>query len=78
MVALRNGHRELGIAKAHQIALFEDLMDSKALWLTHNSETVYASTFLDLKANGPMVIESPPNVLGIQDDVAGAQGGNHK
>jgi len=69
MVALRNGHRELGITEAHQVAIFEDLMDSKALWLTPNSETVYASTFLDLKADGPMVIESPPNVLGILDDM---------
>jgi hypothetical protein len=69
MVALRNGHRELRINKANQVATFEDLMDSKALWLTANSETVYASTFLDLKGNGPMVIESPPNVLGILDDM---------
>jgi hypothetical protein len=69
MVALRNGHRELGINESHQVAIFEDLMDSKALWLTPNSETVYASTFLDLKTNGPMIIESPPNVLGILDDM---------
>jgi len=69
MVALRNGHRELGVTEGHQVALFEDLMDSKALWLTPNSETVYASTFLDLNENGPMVIESPPNVLGILDDM---------
>jgi len=44
------------------------LMDSKSLWLTANTETVYASTFLDLK-DGPTVIESPPNVLGILDDM---------
>lgn len=69
MVALRNGHRELGVNDSHQVAIFEDLMDSKALWLTANSETVYASTFLDLKANGPMIIESPPKVLGILDDM---------
>lgn len=69
MVALRNGHRELGINEAHQVALFEDLMDSKALWLTANTETVYASTFMDLKTSGPMIIESPPNVLGILDDM---------
>ena len=69
MVALRNGHRELGVTEGHQVALFADLMDSKALWLTPNSETVYASTFLDLQAGGPVVIESPPNVLGILDDM---------
>ena len=69
MVALRNGHRELGITEAHQVAIFEDLMDSKSLWLTPNSETVYASTFLDLRESGPVVIQSPPNVLGILDDM---------
>jgi hypothetical protein len=69
MVALRNGHRDLGITKSSQIVIFEDLMDSKSLWLTANTETVYASTFIDLKAGGPVVIESPPNVLGILDDM---------
>jgi hypothetical protein len=69
MVALREGHRELGISKSNQVAIFEDLMDSKSLWLTPNTETVYASTFLDLKKDGPTVIESPPNVLGILDDM---------
>jgi len=68
MVALREGHREIGITKANQMAIFESLMDSKSLWLTANTETVYASTFLDLK-DGPTVIESPPNVLGILDDM---------
>ena len=69
MVALREGHRKIGITKANQMAIFESLMDSKSLWLTANTETVYASTFMDLKADGPMVIESPPNVLGILDDM---------
>ena len=69
MFALRKGHRELGIARSNQVVIFENLMDSKSLWLTPNTETVYGSTFMDLKADGPMVIESPPNVLGILDDM---------
>jgi len=69
MVALREGHRELGVIKSSQIVIFENLMDSKSLWLTANTETVYMSTFLDLKTDGPTVIESPPNVLGILDDM---------
>lgn len=67
--ALREGLRELGVTQANQIAIFESLMDSKALWLTPNSETVYATTFLNLQTAGPTVIESPPNVLGILDDM---------
>jgi hypothetical protein len=49
------------------IDIFETLMDSKSLFLTPNTETVYAMTWLDLK-NGPVVVESPPNVLGIVDN----------
>lgn len=67
--ALREGLRSVGVHECHQIALFESLMDSKSLWLTANTETVYASNFLDLKKDGPIVIESPPNVLGILDDM---------
>lgn len=67
--ALREGLRELGVTQANQVAVFENLMDSKALWLTANSETVYASTFLNLETDGSTVIESPPMVLGILDDM---------
>ena len=69
MFALREGLKSLGVHECHQIAIFEDLMDSKSLWLTANTETVYASNFLNLKKDGPIVIESPPNVLGILDDM---------
>jgi hypothetical protein len=42
-------------------------MDSKSLFLTANTESVYNLMWLDLK-DGPLVIETPPNVLGIIDD----------
>lgn len=44
--------------------LFEDLMDSKALFLTANTTSVYMMSWLQLK-DEPMVIETPPDVLGI-------------
>jgi hypothetical protein len=47
--------------------LFEELMDSKSLWLTPNTTSVYMSLWLEL-GDEPMVIETPPNVLGIIDD----------
>ncbi len=47
--------------------LFEDLMDSKAFWLTPNTTSVYMATWLQLD-DEPMVIETPPDVLGIIDD----------
>ena len=69
MVALRNGLKELGVEKSNQVAIYETLMDSKSLYLTPNTETVYATTFLNLKLDGPTVIESPPNILGFVDDM---------
>ncbi|MCP5519907.1 MAG: DUF1254 domain-containing protein, partial [Verrucomicrobiales bacterium] len=47
--------------------IFETLMDARTLFLTANTESVYAVTWLDLK-EGPMVVESAPNTLGILDD----------
>ena len=50
------------------IGIFENLMDSKSLFLTPNTESIYAGTWLDL-SKGPVVVESPPNTLGIVDDM---------
>jgi hypothetical protein len=47
--------------------LFENLMDSKALWLTPNTTSVYMTMWLQLD-DEPYVIETPPDVLGIIDD----------
>jgi len=64
--AFRKGARENGFGNG-EIGIMETLMDSKSLFLTPNTETVYALSWLDL-TDGPMVVESPPNVLGIVDD----------
>ncbi|WP_349254309.1 DUF1254 domain-containing protein [Rhizobium sp. CB3171] len=49
------------------VLLWESLADSRLLILTGNTETVYGVAWLDLK-NGPVVVESPPNTLGLVDD----------
>jgi len=36
--------------------------------LTYNTESIYASAFTDLGKDGPTVVETPPNVLGVVDD----------
>jgi hypothetical protein len=66
MDALRKGILEFGPANTTAI-LFEELMDSKALFLTANTTSVYMMSWLQLK-DEPMVIETPPDVLGIIDD----------
>ena len=42
-------------------------MDSRSLFLTANTESIYAVAWLDL-SKGPVVVESPPNTLGLVDD----------
>jgi hypothetical protein len=49
------------------VLIFEDRMDSKALWLTANNSSIYFITWIDT-TKGPIVMETPPNVLGILDD----------
>jgi len=67
LVAMRKALRELGAVNGATVPIAETLLDSKALWLTPNTDTVYAVNWIDLK-DGPVVIESPPEVLGIVDD----------
>ena len=56
---LRLGAASLGAKNSNQVLYFDKLMDSKALFLTGNTSTVYASPFLDLKKDGPTVVEIP-------------------
>ncbi len=49
------------------VLIFEQLMDSRSLFLTANTESIYNAMWLDL-TDGPLVIESPPDILGIIDD----------
>jgi len=66
MVAIRKGLREVGAVDG-AIGIWQDLLDPRALLLTGNTESVYAMSWLDTRT-GPLVIESPPNVLGVIDD----------
>ena len=43
-------------------------MDAETILLTANSETVYALGKLDLKVEGPTVVEAPPKMLGFAMD----------
>jgi hypothetical protein len=65
--ALRKGFQEAG-ATDNEILMFSELMDSESLFLTANADTVYFIGIVDL-SSGPMVIETPPQALGIFDDM---------
>jgi hypothetical protein len=65
--AIRQGIRSLGVPD-NSLILFQDQADSAAIFLTANTESIYSWGFLDL-TDGPVVMETPPNVLGIFDDM---------
>ena len=67
MSVLRRGILEFGPPNTTAL-IFEELMDSKALFLTANTTSVYMMLWLEMKEGEPMVIETPPDVLGIIDD----------
>jgi hypothetical protein len=57
---LREGMQSIGIDSASKCMIYKDLMDSNSLFLTGNTDTVYAICLLDLERDGPTVIEVPP------------------
>ena len=64
--ASRRGVRSFG-PDNQTVIVFESLMDSRTLFLTANTESIYAVAWSNLK-DGPVVVESPPNTLGLVDD----------
>jgi len=66
MAAMETGVRSFGPPNTTAI-LFEDLMDSRSLWLTANTVSIYQIAWVEL-GDEPMVLETPPNVLGLIDD----------
>jgi hypothetical protein len=65
--AIRKGFQDLGV-KDNQILIFSELMGCESVFLTANADTVYYLGVVDL-TSGPMVVETPPQALGVFDDM---------
>src|SRR5262245_31420570 len=63
------GVAEAGAGVPNQVVIWESLMDAATLLLTGNTETVYALCALDLKRDGPVVLDVPPSMLGTVSDL---------
>ncbi len=70
MYTLREGQASIGADASNKIAIWDTLMDSTTVLLTGNTSTMYAVGFLDLEKDGPTVIDLPPRMLGVLDDMA--------
>jgi len=64
--ALRKGFADVGV-KDNEFIVGPEMLDGRALFLTANMDTYYFWGNLNLK-DGPLVVETPPGVLGIFDD----------
>jgi hypothetical protein len=65
--AMHNGLLVAGVQDNGGVLLFSGLMDSQSLFLTANADTIYYIFTINL-TDGPMVIETPPDALGLFDD----------
>ena len=65
---MRSGNAGIGADRSNTITITEQLLDSAPLYLTGNTSTLYALAYLDLQAEGPLVVELPPGMLGFLDD----------
>ncbi len=50
------------------LPIWKNRLNAKTQIATPNSDVIYAMGYLDLKEDGPMVIEVPPGLQGILDD----------
>ncbi len=66
--ALIKGSHSLGAVEAHQVMILDKLLDSKPLFLTGNTSTMYVIPTLDLEKDGPVVLEAPSGMLGAFND----------
>lgn len=67
--ALLDSHQQLGMRENRDVGVFDQQALGKVDWvgLTFNTESIYCSATVNVE-DGPVVIETPPNILGVVDD----------
>jgi len=55
-------------AGSNVLVIWKDRLDAETIVSTPNSDVIYAMGYVDLKEDGPTVIEVPPKQQGILDD----------
>ena len=69
LAAMRKGLAAVGADKPNKAVIARNLADARFELLTANNNVVYVMGFLDLKTDGPTVIEAPPALLGLLNDM---------
>jgi hypothetical protein len=68
MYGMKDGSEKVFGKGYNVLPIFKDRLNAKTLITTPNSDVIYALGYLDLKDDGPIVIEVPPGLQGILDD----------
>jgi hypothetical protein len=68
MYGMKEGSEKIFGKGYNVLPIFKDRLNAKTLITTPNSDVIYALGYLDLKDDGPLVIEVPPGLQGILDD----------
>jgi hypothetical protein len=64
----RGIERDLGVGY-NDIAIFDDFVGPQSLVLTGNTTTLYIVGYLNLERDGPVVLDMPPGLLGMIDEL---------
>ena len=66
---LQPAFAKMGATESYDVLISEQLIDAHQVWPTGNTGTVYLFAYLDLKKDGPIVIEIPGGIgPGFMDD----------
>ena len=66
--AMKEGSERLFGKGYNVLPVWKERLNANTLVTTPNSDVIYAMGYLDLKQDGPMVLEVPPGLQGILDD----------
>jgi len=68
MYGMKEGSEKVFGKGYNVLPIWKDRLSAKTLVTTPNSDVIYAMGYVDLKDDGPLVIEVPPGLQGILDD----------
>src|SRR6202008_3975931 len=68
MYAMKEGSEKVFGKGYNVLPIWKERLNAKTLITTPNSDVIFAMGYLDLKEDGPMVVEVPPGLQGILDD----------
>jgi hypothetical protein len=60
--------RDLGVGY-NDVVIFDNFVDPNGMFLTANNTTIYIGAYLKLERDGPVVLDMPPGLLGMIDDL---------